>query len=140
TLGFSSSHVLFSVSFHSAVTTDEAWALLHAQNAFMVVFVAYMAVLSSTFVYRTQPVWASEPAENRVWGNRVWCVIAVFSVLLQVGFTAVSLVRSPIPGILGLPWWVYVGVAVWPVVFVPVQEVIKRHDAACLARGMHSPL
>ncbi|KAG0298939.1 hypothetical protein BGZ98_010429 [Dissophora globulifera] len=128
-------------------TDSEQWALLYAQNLTMVIWVWYMVCLSSTFMSRTLSMVKFMP-----WKNRVWIGASVGSLVLQFVFCVVSLYRGP-HRIDDIAWWVFLLAFVWPVVFLPAQEVVKARDlkecvrAQKLAKlefntklGMHSPL
>lgn len=71
---------------------------------------------------------------------------------LQFVFCVISLFRGP-HRVGDVPWWLFVLSFLWPVVFLPVQEVVKTRDAKECVRaqklaklefntklGMHSPL
>lgn len=74
------------------------------------------------------------------------------SLALQFVFCAVSLFKGP-HKVKDIPWWLFVISFLWPIVFMPIQEVVKARDlkecirAQKLAKlefntklGMHSPL
>lgn len=74
------------------------------------------------------------------------------SLVLQFAFCVISLFRGP-HRVQDVPWWLFVLSFLWPVVFLPVQELVKARDlkecvrAQKLAKlefntklGMHSPL
>lgn len=76
----------------------------------------------------------------------------LLSLALQFVFCAVSLFRGP-HKVNDVPWWLFVISFLWPIVFMPIQEVVKARDlkecirAQKLAKlefntklGMHSPL
>ncbi|KAI1321202.1 hypothetical protein EDD11_007768 [Mortierella claussenii] len=128
-------------------TDSEQWALLYAQNFTMVIWVWYMICMSSTFMSRTLSLQSFIPLKNKVW---IGACIA--SLVLQFVFCIISLFRGP-HRIQDVPWWIYVLAFLWPLVFLPVQELVKARDlkecvrAQKLAKlefntklGMHSPL
>ncbi|KAG0245602.1 hypothetical protein BGX31_006961 [Mortierella sp. GBA43] len=128
-------------------TDEEQWALLYAQNITMVVWVWYMIWMSSTFMSRTLSMRVFMP-----WKNKVWIGACVVSLVLQIAFCNISLVRGQFQ-IQDLEWWIIVLAFLWPLVFLPVQEVVKARDLKECARaqklaklefntklGMHSPL
>ncbi|KAF9330506.1 hypothetical protein BG006_006536 [Podila minutissima] len=127
--------------------SNEQWALLYAQNYTLVVWVWYMVCMSGTFMSRTLSVRAFAP-----WRNRVWIGACAACLVLQFVFCVISLFRGPYR-VQDLPWWLFVVSFLWPVVFLPVQELVKARDlkecvrAQKLAKlefntklGMHSPL
>ncbi|GJJ79029.1 hypothetical protein EMPS_11388 [Entomortierella parvispora] len=126
---------------------EEQWALLYAQNYTLVVWVWYMIWMSSTFMSRTLSLRAFKP-----WKNRVWIGVCIVSIGLQFVFCVISLFRGP-HRVQEVPWWLFVLSFLWPVVFLPVQELVKTRDAKECVRaqklaklefntklGMHSPL
>ncbi|KAF8982648.1 hypothetical protein BGZ46_000897 [Entomortierella lignicola] len=126
---------------------SEQWALLYAQNFTMVVWVWYMIWMSGTFMSRTLPTFSFMP-----WKNRVWIGACIASLILQFLFCVVSLIHGP-HRVGAVHWWVFFLAFMWPVVFLPVQELVKARDlkecvrAQKLAKlefntklGMHSPL
>ncbi|KAF9303342.1 hypothetical protein BGZ74_003951 [Mortierella antarctica] len=128
-------------------TSNEQWALLYAQNYTLVVWVWYMVCMSGTFMSRTLSVRAFAP-----WRNRVWIGACAACLVLQFVFCVISLFRGPYR-VQDVPWWLFVMSFLWPVVFLPVQELVKARDlkecvrAQKLAKlefntklGMHSPL
>ncbi|ORZ08076.1 hypothetical protein BCR41DRAFT_378656 [Lobosporangium transversale] len=128
-------------------TDGEQWALLYAQNFTLVIWVWYMIWMSSTFMSRTLSLRAFMP-----WKNRVWIGSCAASMLLQIVFCIISVFRGP-NSVQSVPWWIYIIAFFWPVVFMPVQEIVKARDmkecvrAQKLAKlefntklGMHSPL
>ncbi|KAG0027796.1 hypothetical protein BGZ81_005289 [Podila clonocystis] len=128
-------------------TSHEQWALLYAQNYTLVVWVWYMVCMSGTFMSRTLSARAFAP-----WRNRVWIGACAACLVLQFVFCVISLFRGPFR-VQDVPWWLFVLSFMWPVVFLPVQELVKARDlkecvrAQKLAKlefntklGMHSPL
>ncbi|KAI8594616.1 hypothetical protein EDD21DRAFT_314380, partial [Dissophora ornata] len=126
---------------------SEQWALLYAQNFTIVVWVWYMVCMSSTFMSRTLPMRSFMP-----WKNRIWIGSCIASLVFQFAFCIISLFRGP-HRVHDVDWWVFVVAFLWPLVFLPVQEVVKARDmkeclrAQKLAKlefntklGMHSPL
>ncbi|KAI7818698.1 hypothetical protein BC939DRAFT_427480 [Gamsiella multidivaricata] len=126
---------------------SEQWALLYAQNFTMVIWVWYMIWMSSTFISRTLSMRSFMP-----WKNKVWIGACVSSLTLQFVFCIISLFHGPF-SVRSVSWWVFVLAFLWPLVFLPVQEVVKARDmkecvrAQKLAKlefntklGMHSPL
>ncbi|CAO3568429.1 unnamed protein product [Mortierella alpina] len=128
-------------------TENEQWALLCAQNYTLVVWVWYMVWMSSTFMSRTLSMRSFMP-----WKNRIWIGASVSSMALQFVFCIISLFNGP-HSPQSVPWWLFVVAFLWPIAFVPVQEIVKARDlkecvrAQKLAKlefntklGMHSPL
>lgn len=94
---------------------------------------------------------------------RTWFMIALLyahvltwinnsSIVLQVVFCAVSLHNGPF-SLSNLPWYIYVLAFCWPIIMIPVQELVKIHDKEEWTRfqkrsklefntklGMHSPI
>jgi hypothetical protein len=75
-----------------------------------------------------------------------------YSLALQFVFCTVSLFSGP-HQVKDVPWWLFVVSFLWPILFMPIQEVVKARDlkecirAQKLAKlefntklGMHSPL
>ncbi|ORZ03694.1 hypothetical protein BCR43DRAFT_429587 [Syncephalastrum racemosum] len=129
------------------LTRDEQWAVLYAQNFMLICLVWYLAWISPTFLHRTFSVIHSVPFKNKVWVGAFFVSIA-----LQFCFCAVSLAHGPFP-LANVPWYVYFLGLVWPLVLVPIQELVKMHDSKEFTRfqkrsklefstklGMHSPL
>ncbi|KAG0251334.1 hypothetical protein BG011_007717 [Mortierella polycephala] len=128
-------------------TEVEQWALLYAQNYTLVIWVWYMVCMSSTFMSRTLPVSTFKP-----WKNRVWIGACVTCLVFQFAFCIISLFKGP-DRKQNIPWWFFVISFLWPIVFLPIQEIVKARDlkecvrAQKLAKlefntklGMHSPL
>ncbi|KAF9966406.1 hypothetical protein BGZ70_002422 [Mortierella alpina] len=128
-------------------TESEQWALLYAQNYTLVVWVWYMVWMSSTFMSRTLSMRSFMP-----WKNRIWIGASVSSMALQFVFCIISLFNGP-HSPQSVPWWLFVVAFLWPIAFLPVQEIVKARDlkecvrAQKLAKlefntklGMHSPL
>ncbi|KAF9179828.1 hypothetical protein BGZ50_006662 [Haplosporangium sp. Z 11] len=128
-------------------TEGEQWALLYAQNYTLVIWVWYMVWMSSTFMSRALSVSTFKP-----WKNRVWIGACVTCLVFQFAFCIISLFRGP-HRVQNIPWWLFVVSFLWPIVFLPIQEIVKARDlkecvrAQKLAKlefntklGMHSPL
>ncbi|KAI9276049.1 hypothetical protein BY458DRAFT_454486 [Sporodiniella umbellata] len=128
-------------------TEEEQWAVLYAQNFFLLSFVWYMGFVSLSFLHRTASVIEFVPFKNKVWVGAFFV-----SVIFQLCFCAVSLAHGPF-GLSQFPWFVYLLIFAWPIVLVPVQELVKLHDNKEFTRfqkrsklefstklGMHSPL
>ncbi|KAI7862736.1 hypothetical protein BDF14DRAFT_1851990 [Spinellus fusiger] len=128
-------------------TAEEQWAVLYAQNFMLLVLVWYFAWMSPSFLHRTSSLIEFIPFRNRIW------ISAFFlSIVLQIIFCAISLAHGPFE-LSRIPWLVYfIGLA-FPLVLVPVQELVKMHDNKEFTRfqkrsklefstklGMHSPL
>ncbi|KAF9090739.1 hypothetical protein BGX23_005760 [Mortierella sp. AD031] len=126
---------------------NEQWALLYAQNHTMIIWVWYMVWMSSTFMSRALSLRTFKP-----WKNRTWIGACIVCLVLQFVFCAVSLFRGP-HRVGDMPWWLSVLSFFWPILFMPIQEVVKARDlkecvrAQKLAKlefntklGMHSPL
>ncbi|KAG0371902.1 hypothetical protein BGX24_001009 [Mortierella sp. AD032] len=123
------------------------WALLYAQNYTMIIWVWYMVWMSSTFMSRALSLRSFQP-----WKNRTWIGACVLCLALQFVFCVVSLFKGP-HKVKDVPWWLFVVAFLWPILFMPIQEVVKARDlrecirAQKLAKlefntklGMHSPL
>ncbi|KAF9123590.1 hypothetical protein BGX30_001345 [Mortierella sp. GBA39] len=128
-------------------SVNEQWALLYAQNYTMIIWVWYMVWMSSTFMSRALSLRSFQP-----WKNRTWIGACIVCLALQFVFCVVSLFRGP-HKVNDVPWWLFVISFFWPIVFIPIQEVVKARDlkecirAQKLAKlefntklGMHSPL
>ncbi|KAF9128590.1 hypothetical protein BGW39_004945 [Mortierella sp. 14UC] len=126
---------------------NEQWALLYAQNYTMIIWVWYMVWMSSTFMSRALSLSSFKP-----WKNRTWIGACVVCLALQFAFCVASLFRGP-HRVNSVPWWLFVVSFLWPILFLPIQEVVKARDlrecirAQKLAKlefntklGMHSPL
>ncbi|RUS17997.1 hypothetical protein BC937DRAFT_89258 [Endogone sp. FLAS-F59071] len=134
-------------------TSAEQWAILYAQNIMLFVFVWYLACISGTFMHRTLSVRKYIPFRNRVWVAAViFRFVYRFDIVLQFVFCVLSLFSGPY-SFSRLPWYVYLLALIWPIVFLPVQELAKMHDNKEYTRfqkrsklefstklGMHSPL
>ncbi|KAG0183213.1 hypothetical protein DFQ29_008573 [Apophysomyces sp. BC1021] len=128
-------------------SAEEQWAVLYAQNFMLIVFVWYLAWMSCSFLHRTSSLIEFVPFRNKVW------VAAFFvSISLQFCFCAVSLSHGSLP-LVKIPWFIYFLGFIWPIVLVPMQELVKMHDNKEFSRfqkrsklefstklGMHSPL
>ncbi|KAI8645616.1 hypothetical protein BD408DRAFT_360915 [Parasitella parasitica] len=128
-------------------TTEEQWAVTYAQNFMLLSFVWYLACISPSFLHRTSSLVEFIPFRNRIWIGAFF-----LSVILQFCFCAVSLAHGPFD-LSKIPWFVYFLGFAWPVVLMPVQELVKMHDNKEFTRfqkrsklefstklGMHSPL
>ncbi|KAL0077234.1 hypothetical protein J3Q64DRAFT_1640643, partial [Phycomyces blakesleeanus] len=128
-------------------TAEEQWALLYAQNFMLIVLVWYFAWMSPSFLHRTSSLFEFNPFRNRVWVGAFFT-----SIILQICFCAVSLSNGPFD-LARIPWFVYFIGLGFPLVLVPVQELVKMHDNKEFTRfqkrsklefstklGMHSPL
>ncbi|KAI8393407.1 uncharacterized protein BYT42DRAFT_550947 [Radiomyces spectabilis] len=128
-------------------THEEQWAVLYGQNFMLIVFVWYLAWISLSFLHRTSSLREFWPTKNKIWIGAFFSSIA-----LQFVFCAVSLYDGPFP-LSRIPWYVYFLGLIWPVIVVPVQELVKLHDEKEFTRfqkrsklefstklGMHSPL
>ncbi|KAI7850620.1 hypothetical protein BDC45DRAFT_546585 [Circinella umbellata] len=126
---------------------EEQWAVLYAQNFMLIAFVWCLAFMSPSFLHRTYSLYHSIPFKNKVWVGSFFIVIAI-----QFVFCAVSLVNGPFH-LSNIPWYVYFLGFIWPVIALPVQELVKMHDDKEFTRfqkrsklefstklGMHSPL
>ncbi|KAF9156424.1 hypothetical protein BG015_005393 [Linnemannia schmuckeri] len=126
---------------------NEQWALLYAQNYTMIIWVWYIVWMSSTFMSRALSLRSFKP-----WKNRTWIGACIVCLALQFVFCAVSLFRGP-HKVKDVPWWLFVISFLWPILFMPIQEIVKARDlkecirAQKLAKlefntklGMHSPL
>ncbi|CAO3692490.1 unnamed protein product [Rhizopus stolonifer] len=128
-------------------TQEEQWAILYAQNFFLLSFVWYLAFVSFSFLHRTASLVEFVPFRNKVWIGAFF-----ISIVFQFCFCAVSLVHGPFE-LSRFPWFIYFLAFVWPIVLIPVQELVKMHDNKEFTRfqkrsklefstklGMHSPL
>lgn len=100
----------------------EQWAVLYAQNFMLIALVWHLTCISATFLHRTFSVIHFIPFKNRVWVGA-----AVVIVALQFCFCAVSLHSGPYR-LDSVPWFVYLLGFAWPIVLVPIQELVKMHD------------
>ncbi|CAG8502932.1 3042_t:CDS:10 [Ambispora gerdemannii] len=131
----------------------QQWEVLYAQNCALFVFVWYLACLSPTFLHRTLSLRNFLPYHNHVW------VLTFFvSLTIQAIFSSISLATgprlSPSTHSLGrLPLFLYLVALLWPIIFIPVQELVRWHDRKEYKRfqkrsklefntklGMHSPI
>ena len=101
---------------------EEQWAVLYAQNFMLISFVWCLAFMSPSFLHRTFSLYHSIPFKNKVWVGSFFIVIAI-----QFVFCAVSLVNGPFH-LSKIPWYVYFLGFIWPVIALPVQELVKMHD------------
>ncbi|CEI97849.1 hypothetical protein RMCBS344292_11974 [Rhizopus microsporus] len=128
-------------------TPEEQWAVIYAQNFLLISFVWYLAFISYSFLHRTASIIEFIPFRNTVWIGAFFVSIA-----LQFCFCAVSLAHGPFE-LSSFPWFIYFLGFAWPIVLIPVQEVVKMHDSKEFTRfqkrsklefstklGMHSPL
>jgi hypothetical protein len=103
--------------------------------------------MSATFLHRTNSLRELPPFKNKVWVGAF-----VLVNILQFCFCAVSLSHGPFT-LISIPWYTYFLGFIFPLVLVPVQEVVKLHDEKEFTRfqkrsklefstklGMHSPL
>ncbi|KAI8970791.1 hypothetical protein BDB01DRAFT_731411 [Pilobolus umbonatus] len=128
-------------------TSEEQWALLYAQNFMLIGFVWYIACISASFLQRTASLLEFIPFRNLVWTGAF-----ITSIFLQFCFCIVSLHHGPF-SFSSIPWFIYFIIFSWPIILVPVQELVKMHDNKEFSRfqkrsklefstklGMHSPL
>ncbi|EIE87632.1 hypothetical protein RO3G_12343 [Rhizopus delemar RA 99-880] len=128
-------------------TYEEQWAILYSQNFFLLSFVWYLAFISFSFLHRTASLIEFIPLRNKVWIGAFF-----ISIILQFCFCAVSLAHGPFE-LSRFPWFIYFLGFAWPIVLIPVQELVKMHDNKEFTRfqkrsklefstklGMHSPL
>ncbi|KAG9296240.1 hypothetical protein G9A89_014832 [Geosiphon pyriformis] len=128
-------------------TLGQQWAVLYAQNCALFIFVWYLACISSTFLNRTLSFKRFLPFQNRIW------VFVFFASLIFQGiFTLISIFSGP-HSFKKLPVFLYLMALLWPVIFLPIQEIARWHDRKEYKRfqkrsklefntklGMHSPL
>ncbi|KAL9541791.1 hypothetical protein PS6_010137 [Mucor atramentarius] len=103
-------------------TTEEQWAVTYAQNFMLLSFVWYLACISPSFLHRTSSLIEFIPFRNRIWIGAFF-----LSIVLQLCFCAVSLAHGPFE-LSKIPWFVYFLGFAWPIVLIPVQELVKMHD------------
>ncbi|RIA86124.1 hypothetical protein C1645_829742 [Glomus cerebriforme] len=129
-------------------TNKQQWIVLYSQNCTLFIFVWYIIILSSTFVHRTLSLRRFIPFKNRV-----WILAVIISLLLQIIFTTTSLVLGPLLLFKRLPYYIYLVGFLSPILFIPIQELVKLHDKKEYIRfqkrsklefntklGMHSPV
>ncbi|PKK76448.1 calcium ATPase [Rhizophagus irregularis] len=129
-------------------TNKQQWIVIYSQNCTLFIFVWYMIILSSTFIHRTLSLKRFIPFKNRVW---IFAII--ISLLLQIIFTTISLVLGPLSLLKNLPYYIYLIGFLSPILFIPIQELVKMHDKKEYNRfqkrsklefntklGMHSPV
>lgn len=88
----------------------------------LICFVWCLAWMSPSFLHRTFSIIHSIPFKNKVWMGAF-----VLSIVLQFCFCAVSLAHGPFR-LDSIPWYVYFLGFIWPLVLLPIQEVVKMHD------------
>lgn len=128
-------------------TTEEQWAVTYAQNFMLVSLVWYLACISPSFLHRTASLIEFVPFRNKIWIGAFF-----LSIILQFCFCAVSINHGPFE-LSKIPWFVYFLGFAWPIILIPVQELVKMHDNKEFTRfqkrsklefstklGMHSPL
>lgn len=101
---------------------EQQWGVLYAQNFMLICFVWCLAWMSPSFLHRTFSIIHSIPFKNKVWMGAF-----VLSIVLQFCFCAVSLAHGPFR-LDSIPWYVYFLGFIWPLVLLPIQEVVKMHD------------
>lgn len=81
-----------------------------------------LACISPSFLHRTSSLLEFVPFRNRIWIGAFFT-----SIILQFCFCAVSLAHGPFK-LSKIPWFVYFIAFIWPIVLMPVQELVKMHD------------
>ncbi|GBB83760.1 hypothetical protein RclHR1_10430003 [Rhizophagus clarus] len=129
-------------------TNKQQWIVLYSQNYTLLIFVWNIIILSSTFVHRTLSIKRFIPFKNKIW---IFAII--ISLLLQIVFTTISLILDPFLLFKNLPYYIYIIGFILPILFIPIQELVKMHDKKEYVRfqkrsklefntklGMHSPV
>ncbi|CAI2180491.1 8935_t:CDS:10 [Funneliformis geosporum] len=127
---------------------EQQWVVLYSQNFTLFIFVWYISMLSSTFVHRTLSLRQFLPFKNKI-----WILSVIISLIFQAIFTTVSLLPGPLSTLKEIPYYIYLIGFLSPIIFIPIQELVKIHDRKEYTRfqkrsklefntklGMHSPV
>ncbi|KAI9596057.1 hypothetical protein BDF19DRAFT_439502 [Syncephalis fuscata] len=133
----------------------EQQAIRYARQCCIFAYVYFMGnLVIGGFQHRTLSMWTLQPFRNVHW------LITIFVVIIAQGiYTYVTMSATPPSGatdsysFLDLPWYIYFMVFAWPIVFMPVQELVKWRECVHYTQlqkrrklefntklGMHSPV
>lgn len=124
--------------------------LKYAQAIVILLFTYYIVCVSSTFISRIESIFKFSPFHNHK-----WCLISLGMLILQIIITLIFLdtFEGFENSLKKISWYNIVLFLVWPIIFIPVQEIVKQVDKKEYMRfqkrtklefntklGMHSPL
>ncbi|RKP05825.1 hypothetical protein THASP1DRAFT_32342 [Thamnocephalis sphaerospora] len=129
------------------MSDGDYWALRYAQQCCGFAFVYFTVWSSATFQHRTHSIIHTPPYKNLHW------LITVIFVLVLELVLFFAMISGNSAQLSSLPWYLYILLFAWPLVFMPVHELIKWRDGLRHVQlqkrlklefntklGMHSPV
>ncbi|DAZ96126.1 TPA: hypothetical protein N0F65_008705 [Lagenidium giganteum] len=113
-----------------------AAAIDRAEAGMILVLALSILASSCGYLYRCESILQASPTRNRAWVCTVTALLCAQLVM--------CIVRAGVTGADGktlwhfiydiVPWYFWVGVFVWPIIVVVVDEMVKAHDRRHLTR------
>lgn len=98
------------------------------QNGVAFLIVLYFCVISVSFVHRMYQLWRKNPLKNRWWASSVFVVLVLQVVYGSISASLCSSSEPSGPGLANIPPWLWLIAFVWPLLVIPLNEVIKRRE------------
>ncbi|XP_042882289.1 transmembrane protein 94-like isoform X5 [Penaeus japonicus] len=98
------------------------------QNGVAFLIVLYFCTISVSFVHRMYQLWRKNPLKNRWWASSVFVVLVLQVVYGSISASLCSSSEPGVPGLADIPPWVWLIAFVWPLLVIPLNEVIKRRE------------
>ncbi|XP_023719863.1 transmembrane protein 94 isoform X3 [Cryptotermes secundus] len=102
------------------------YSLLTSQHAALVLLVLHFVTISISFVEREYSIWHKSPHHNRI-----WLLIVIITLSLQIMYTGISLSNNNTPaqfGIGHIPWHVLTLGLVSSLLVFLINELVKREE------------
>lgn len=107
------------------LSTDHHAGLILAQNVVLCQLVLYFVCASVSYAHRFYSLWKRSPTNNRL-----WCIILPSVLILQLIFSLcdVYINQDHKITIATIPLAVWLIAFIWPLVLIPILELVKLHE------------
>ncbi|XP_068236058.1 endoplasmic reticulum magnesium-transporting P-type ATPase isoform X5 [Palaemon carinicauda] len=98
------------------------------QNGVAFLIVLYFCMISVSFVHRMYQLWKRNPLTNKWWAASVFVVLVLQIVYGSISISLHSYSETTGPSLADVPIWLWLIAFVWPIMLIPINELIKRRE------------
>ncbi|XP_066939120.1 transmembrane protein 94 isoform X21 [Macrobrachium rosenbergii] len=103
-------------------------SLSAVQNGVAFLLVLYFCMISVSFVHRMYQLWKRNPLTNKWWAASIFVVLVLQVVYGSISISLHSSSETAGPSLADIPIWLWLIAFVWPIMLIPINELIKRRE------------